>query len=51
MRADIIHVLSDSRLVESGTHKELVDMDGFYASSWKSQMLIASEKSYEAILP
>lgn len=51
MRADIIHVLSDSRLVESGTHKELVDMDGLYASSWKSQMLIASEKSYEAILP
>ena len=51
MRADIIHVLSDSRLVESGTHKELVDMDGFYASSWKSQMLIAAEKSYEAIHP
>lgn len=50
MRADIIHVISDSRLIESGTHKELLDLDGFYASSWKSQMLVASEKSYEAIL-
>jgi len=49
MRADVIHVMNDSRLVESGTHRELVDLDGFYASSWKSQMLIASEKSFEAV--
>lgn len=51
MRADIIHVMNDSRLVESGTHKELVELDGFYASSWKSQMLIASEKTFDNARP
>lgn len=49
MRADIIHVMNDSRLVESGTHGELVNSDGFYASSWKSQMLIAAEKTYDPV--
>jgi ATP-binding cassette subfamily B protein len=38
MHADIIHVLDKGRVVESGTHKELVALGGTYALSWAAQM-------------
>jgi ATP-binding cassette subfamily B protein len=38
MHADIIHVLDKGRVVESGTHAELVALGGTYASSWAAQM-------------
>jgi ATP-binding cassette subfamily B protein len=38
MHADIIHVLDKGRVVESGTHTELVTLGGAYASSWAAQM-------------
>jgi ATP-binding cassette subfamily B protein len=38
MHADIIHVLDKGRVVESGTHAELVALGGSYASSWAAQM-------------
>jgi ATP-binding cassette subfamily B protein len=38
MHADIIHVLDKGRVVESGTHAELVALGGSYASSWSGQM-------------
>ncbi|MFZ1395917.1 MAG: ABC transporter ATP-binding protein [Candidatus Promineifilaceae bacterium] len=38
MQADIIHVMIDGRVVESGTHNELVALDGRYAKSWRQQM-------------
>jgi ATP-binding cassette subfamily B protein len=38
MHADIIHVLDKGRVVESGTHAELVALGGSYASSWSAQM-------------
>jgi ATP-binding cassette subfamily B protein len=43
MRADVIYVLDRGRLLESGTHRELVEANGFYAESWRQQMEAAEE--------
>lgn len=36
-RADIIHVMESGRIVESGTHKELLALGARYAESWAAQ--------------
>jgi ATP-binding cassette subfamily B protein len=36
--ADVIHVMDQGRIVESGTHVELLNQSGRYASSWRQQM-------------
>jgi ATP-binding cassette subfamily B protein len=38
MQADIIHVMAAGRIIESGTHAELLAMGGQYALSWRAQM-------------
>lgn len=38
MQADVIHVMEEGRIVESGSHQELLDLAGRYASSWHKQM-------------
>ncbi len=38
MHADIIHVMEDGRIVESGAHEQLVENGGRYAESWRMQM-------------
>jgi ATP-binding cassette subfamily B protein len=43
MRADVIHVMEDGRVVESGTHAELLARGGSYAASWNEQMQNAEE--------
>ncbi len=37
MRADLVHVMVDGKIVESGTHEELILLDGVYAQSWHEQ--------------
>jgi ATP-binding cassette subfamily B protein len=44
MRADVIHVIDKGQIIESGTHRQLLEKNGFYAESWKSQMQIAGEQ-------
>ncbi len=43
MRADVIHVMHAGRIIESGTHRELVALGGRYAVSWEAQMRHAAE--------
>ena len=48
--ADAIHVLDRGRLVESGTHEQLVDEGGLYASLWRTHVAaraIATGKEIE----
>jgi len=38
MRADIIHVMDEGQIVESGSHHELLARGGLYAKSWTAQV-------------
>ncbi|HET6271626.1 MAG TPA: hypothetical protein VFG32_01470, partial [Bacteroidota bacterium] len=38
MHADRIHVLEMGRIVESGRHKELLDLKGLYYAMWRQQV-------------
>jgi ATP-binding cassette subfamily B protein len=37
MHADVIYVMRDGRVVESGSHETLIKIAGLYAESWKHQ--------------
>jgi ATP-binding cassette subfamily B protein len=43
MRADVIHVMEQGQIVESGSHQELVARDGLYSKSWRAQMESVSQ--------
>lgn len=38
MRADLIYVMKAGKIIESGSHKELVSNNGRYAESWRKQV-------------
>jgi ATP-binding cassette, subfamily B, bacterial len=37
-RADVIHVMDAGRIVESGTHDDLIALGAYYAKSWLAQV-------------
>ena len=37
MQADVIHVINDGRVAETGSHEELLAWGGRYAQSWSMQ--------------
>lgn len=37
MQADMIHVMVDGRIIEAGTHQQLLAVQGRYAQSWLAQ--------------
>ncbi|HWE93445.1 MAG TPA: ABC transporter ATP-binding protein [Tepidisphaeraceae bacterium] len=37
MHADTIHVMSEGRIVESGSHAQLLAQEGLYGESWRAQ--------------
>lgn len=43
MRADLIFVMDEGCVVESGTHQELLEEDGVYAASWRKQVSAAGQ--------
>jgi ATP-binding cassette subfamily B protein len=42
MRADVIHVMHEGQIVESGSHDTLLAHSGLYAESWKAQIQASS---------
>ena len=38
MQADVIHVMNNGKIIESGSHSELLHKGGSYATSWNAQM-------------
>lgn len=43
MRADLVHVMKDGEIVESGTHDDLIALGGLYAQSWRVQVEVPAE--------
>lgn len=39
-QADIIHVLADGQIIETGSHDELLAQNGHYATAWRQQMQV-----------
>jgi ATP-binding cassette, subfamily B, bacterial len=49
MYADIIHVMESGRVIESGSHAELLALNGRYAQSWREQMRVVEGDRAQAL--
>ena len=48
-RADLIHVMQAGRVVESGTHSQLIENRGPYAKSWGEQVAAGKMPGIDAV--
>lgn len=48
--ADVIYVLEKGRIVEQGSHQELVDKQGLYYAMWRQQIGERREYPDQAIV-
>lgn len=44
LRADLLHVVDGGRVVESGSHRELLRADGAYARLYRMQLVTEGEQ-------
>lgn len=51
MQADIIHVMDQGQIIESGSHAELMAQNGRYAGSWQAQMRAGREAAADLARP
>jgi len=50
MHADVIHVMNQGRIVESGSHQRLLEQSGLYAESWSRQMILATDDTDKILI-
>jgi ATP-binding cassette subfamily B protein len=50
MHADVIHVMNEGRIVESGSHQRLLEQSGLYAESWSRQMILAADDTDKILI-
>jgi ABC-type transport system involved in Fe-S cluster assembly fused permease/ATPase subunit len=41
MKADIIHVMGGGRIMESGSHEELLNRQGRYSEAWENRKVMS----------
>jgi len=46
-KCDSIHVMDEGKIIESGTHDELINKNGFYYKLWESQVGETSSVKHE----
>ena len=50
MHADVIHVMDQGRIVESGSHQRLLEQSGLYADSWARQIMLAADDADKILI-
>jgi len=50
MHADVIHVMDHGRIIESGSHQELLEQSGLYAESWSRQVILATDDTDKILI-
>ena len=50
MHADVIHVMDQGRIVESGSHQRLLEQSGLYAESWARQICLAADDADKILI-
>ena len=50
MHADVIHVMDQGRIVESGSHQRLLEQNGLYAESWSRQIMLAADDADKILI-